>query len=121
MIMAIENLKEHAERATGLRRPGKRKAIELARMRKPYTVRFKDSLVPNHPRWPLVIYRRAVALDGGQDPAGQRYSPQCPAALANCRTSFRYRPSRHNVRSPIDSPARPEHRTPLSPMLSRAP
>jgi hypothetical protein len=46
----LENLKEYAERATGLRRPGRRKARELVRARKPHTVRFKDDgLVPNHP------------------------------------------------------------------------
>jgi hypothetical protein len=66
----LEDLKGYAERATGLRRPGKQKAMELARIRKLQTVRFKDDgLVPNHPRWPLIIYRRAVALDDGQDPA----------------------------------------------------
>jgi hypothetical protein len=53
----LEDLKEYAERATGLRRPGKRKAPDLAQARKPHAVRFKDDgLVPNHPRWPLVIY-----------------------------------------------------------------
>jgi hypothetical protein len=48
----LEDLKEYAERATGLRRPGKRKAPHLAQARKPHAVRFKDDgLVPNHPRW----------------------------------------------------------------------
>jgi uncharacterized protein YjlB len=66
----IENLKEYAERATGLRRPGKRKVLDLARERKPRTVRFTDDgLVPNHPRWPLVIYRGAVNFDKCHDPA----------------------------------------------------
>ena len=66
----LEDLKEYAERATGLRRPGKQKRQELARARKPHTVRFKDDgLVPNHPRWPLIIYRGAVDLDDGHDPA----------------------------------------------------
>jgi hypothetical protein len=52
----LEDLKGYAERATGLRRPGKRKAMDLARVRKPHTVRFKDDgLVPNHPRWPLLL------------------------------------------------------------------
>ena len=47
----LEDLKQYAERATGLRRPGKREAPELARPRTPRTVRFKDDgLVPNHPR-----------------------------------------------------------------------
>ncbi len=58
------------ERATGLQRPGKRKAMDLARARKPYTVRFQDDgLIPNHPRWPLIIYRNVVAFGKGLDPA----------------------------------------------------
>jgi len=44
--------------------------MDLARVRKPHRVRFKDDgLVPNHSRWPLIIYRNAVALDDRQDPA----------------------------------------------------
>src|SRR5271155_1204092 len=66
----LETLKEHAERATGLRRPGRRKAPDLARTRKPHTVRFKDDgLIPNNPRWPLILYRAAVGLDERHDPA----------------------------------------------------
>jgi hypothetical protein len=66
----IADLKEYAERATGLRRPGRRNAPDFAQPRKPQTVRFKDDgLVPNHPRWPLIIYRRAVDLDDRHDPA----------------------------------------------------
>ena len=66
----LEDVKEYAERATGLRRPGKRGAPELVRVRKPRTVQFKDDgLVPNHPRWPLIIYRSAVELDEQHDPA----------------------------------------------------
>ena len=38
----FEDLKEYAERATGLQRPGKRKAPDLVRARKPHAVRFKD-------------------------------------------------------------------------------
>jgi hypothetical protein len=60
----FEDLKEYAECATGLRRPGKRQAPDYARARKPYAVRFKDDgLVPNHPRWPLIIYRGAPRKD----------------------------------------------------------
>jgi hypothetical protein len=66
----LEDAKEYVERATGLRRPGRRKASEFARARKPHAVRFKDDgLVPNHPRWPFVIYRSAVDLGDGHDPA----------------------------------------------------
>jgi hypothetical protein len=66
----LEVLKEYAERATGLRRPGKRGAPDLVRSRKPHTVRLKDDgLVPNHPRWPLLIYRGVIDLGEGHDPA----------------------------------------------------
>src|SRR5437762_1401911 len=70
IMPTIEDLKGYAERATGLRRPGKRKAKDVARVRNPHRLRFKDDgLVPNHPRWPLIIYRKAVAFDNRQDPA----------------------------------------------------
>jgi uncharacterized protein YjlB len=66
----LENLKEYAERLTGLRRPGNSAAREAPRAREPLSVHFKDDgLVPNHPRWPLIIYRDVVALDGRNDPA----------------------------------------------------
>jgi hypothetical protein len=66
----LEDLKEYAERATGLRRPGKRKAPELIQARKPLAARFKDDgHVSNHPRWPLIIYRGAIDLDERHDPA----------------------------------------------------
>jgi uncharacterized protein YjlB len=70
MMPILEELKAYAERATGLRRPGKTIAPGLVRARKPHAVRFKDDgLIPNHPRWPLIIYRGAVGLDEGHDPA----------------------------------------------------
>jgi uncharacterized protein YjlB len=66
----LEDVKEHLERAMVLRRPGKREAADLARTRKPATLSFKDDgLVPNHPRWPLIIYRNAIDLGDGHDPA----------------------------------------------------
>jgi len=66
----FEDLKEYAERATGIARPGQLNASELARARKPHAIRFNDDgLVLNHPRWPLIVYRGAVDLDGKHDPA----------------------------------------------------
>ena len=66
----FKNLKEYAQRAAGLRRPGRRRAPGLAHVRRPLIVRFKDDgLVPNHPRWSLIIYRGAVHLDERDDPA----------------------------------------------------
>ena len=65
----VENLKRAAERVTGWSRPAKDDLPRLVRKRKPATFRFKDEgLIPNHPRWPLVIYRGAVKLPGDFDP-----------------------------------------------------
>lgn len=76
IMPTLEDLKGYAERATGLRRPGKRKAMDFAQARKPHTVRFKDDgLIPNHPRWPLVIYRHAVSFDERHDPGGRDRRP----------------------------------------------
>jgi uncharacterized protein YjlB len=67
---ALETLKRIAERATGLARPGQSQLTKLVRQRKAQTFRFKDDgIIPNHPRWPLVIYRSAVRLDDDFDPA----------------------------------------------------
>lgn len=61
---------EYMPWATWLSRSGKKDAPELPRARKPHTVRFKDDgLIPNQPRWPFVIYRNAVYLGDGHDPA----------------------------------------------------
>ena len=69
MMPILEDLKQYMQRATGLGRPGKQKAANLVRSRKPHPVRFKnDGLVPNHPRWPFVIYKGAVDFDDEHDP-----------------------------------------------------
>jgi uncharacterized protein YjlB len=48
----------------GQARPGPKIA------RKPQIYRFKDDgLIPNHPKWPLVIYKSAVRLPESLDPA----------------------------------------------------
>jgi uncharacterized protein YjlB len=67
-MILLENIKRIAEKATGWRRPDDPKA--LLRERKPQTYRFKDDgVIPNHPRWPLVIYKSAVQLPQSLDPA----------------------------------------------------
>jgi hypothetical protein len=59
----------HAKRITRWRRPSPEQLGALRRARKPVTFRFRDDgMIPNHPRWPLVLYRRAVALPGTLDP-----------------------------------------------------
>lgn len=45
--------------------------MDFTQARKPRTVRFKDDGLIPHPRWPLVIYRRAVDLDERYDPAAE--------------------------------------------------
>jgi uncharacterized protein YjlB len=61
-------IKRVAEKVTGWRRPDKPRGF--VRERKPQTFRFKDDgLIPNHPRWPLIIYEGAVPLAPGLDPA----------------------------------------------------
>ena len=67
---AVETLKKITEKATGWARPALDDLNRLVRARKPRTVRFKDDgIIPNHPRWPLVLYRGVVRLDKGLDPA----------------------------------------------------
>jgi uncharacterized protein YjlB len=64
----LEDVKRITEKATGWKRPVD--AQKLLRERKPQTYRFKDDgLIPNHPKWPLVIYKSAVRLPGALDPA----------------------------------------------------
>jgi uncharacterized protein YjlB len=64
----LENVKRITEKATGWKRP--QDPRDLPRERKPQTHRFTDDgLIPNHPKWPLVIYKGAVRLPSSLDPA----------------------------------------------------
>lgn len=66
----VEDAKKIAEQVTGWRRPAAANLGELVRARKAGTLRFKDDgLVPNHPRWPLIVYRTPVKLPDDLDPA----------------------------------------------------
>ncbi len=67
-MIVLENIKRVAEKATGWRR---RNDVEaFIRERKPQTHRFTDDgVIPNHPRWPLIIYKSAVRLPQSLDPA----------------------------------------------------
>jgi uncharacterized protein YjlB len=67
-MSVLEDVKRFAERATGWRRP--EDPGTLLRKREPRTCRFEDDgLIPNHPRWPFIIYKNAVRLPGTLDPA----------------------------------------------------
>jgi uncharacterized protein YjlB len=58
------------EDMTGFAKPKPADVEALVGRRKPSEFRFKDDgLVPNHPSWPLILYRGAVKLPEGLDPA----------------------------------------------------
>jgi uncharacterized protein YjlB len=66
----VEDAKKLTEKVTGWRRPSKREIASLVRLRKARAIAFKDDgLVPNHPYWPLVVYRGPVRLIDTLDPA----------------------------------------------------
>jgi hypothetical protein len=62
----LENAKRFAEKTTGWRRPEDPKL--LLSDRKPRTFKFKDDgLIPNHARWPFVVYKSVVRLPKSED------------------------------------------------------
>jgi uncharacterized protein YjlB len=66
----LEDVKKIAEKVTGWSRPKRSALSGLIRERKAGAFRFKDDgIIPNHPQWPLVIYRSAVRLPDNLDPA----------------------------------------------------
>jgi uncharacterized protein YjlB len=66
---AVETLKRLAERATGIGRPSADEIAAAIRPRKANAWCFHDDgVTPNHPRWPLIVYR-GVFRFGAYDPA----------------------------------------------------
>lgn len=66
----MEDLKSTAERLTGYRRPSREQLARLLKPSRSVTHQFRDDgFVPNHPRWPFVLYRSAVSLPRSLDPA----------------------------------------------------
>jgi len=66
----LETVKTLAEKITGWSRPNEADLADLVRERKAHTFRFRDDgVIPNHPRWPLVLYRGAVRSPERFDPA----------------------------------------------------
>ena len=69
-MSALENAKGAAEKLTGLSRPPRDDLPSLIRLQPPSAFRFKDDgIIPNHPTWPLIVYRQAVRLPDEFDPA----------------------------------------------------
>ena len=65
--MLLEYIKRIGD-VTGSTRPDDSQV--LLREPKPHIRLFKDDgVIPNHPKWPLVIYKSAVRLPGALDPA----------------------------------------------------
>jgi len=68
-MSALDSIRKAAEKMTGIGRPGDRLPSLLC---PPSITTFRfddDGVIPNHPRWPLVLYRNGVALPDDLDPA----------------------------------------------------
>ena len=66
----MKGAKEIVERMTGWSRPEAARLLTLVRQRQANEFRFADDgFIPNHPRWPLVVYRDVVSLPNEFDPA----------------------------------------------------
>jgi uncharacterized protein YjlB len=66
----LEDVKKIAGRIAGWSRPSIHDLSDLVRERKASTFRFKDDgIIPNHPKWPLIIYHGAVRFPKKLDPA----------------------------------------------------
>ena len=67
---ALETGKKIIEKITGWSRPARNELGKLVRDRKPNVFRFKDDgIIPNHPHWPLILYRGALRFPDTLDPA----------------------------------------------------
>src|SRR5690606_29281660 len=70
MMPILERGKKIVEKITGWQRPSSDDLDRLVRSRKANKFLFKDDgVTPNHPRWPLIVYRGAVKLPAEFDPA----------------------------------------------------
>jgi uncharacterized protein YjlB len=66
----LEDVKKSTERVTGWRRPSSDQVAALLRRSKRGMFRFRDDgKIPNHPRWPVIVYWSAVQLPRTLDPA----------------------------------------------------
>lgn len=66
----LEDIKKTTERLTGWHRPASAQLDKLVRKSKATTYLFRDDgLIPNNPRWPVIIYRRAIRFPRNLDPA----------------------------------------------------
>jgi uncharacterized protein YjlB len=69
-MSVLEDIKKTTGQLTGWRRPSQAQLARLLKPRKPITFQFSDDgFIPNHPDWPLVLYRKAISLPRSVDPA----------------------------------------------------
>src|SRR5262249_19604961 len=69
-IALLEELKKSTERITGWQRPSAKQVATLLRRSKRGAFHFRDDgRIPNHPRWPVLIYWAVVQLPRTLDPA----------------------------------------------------
>jgi uncharacterized protein YjlB len=69
-VTPLETVKKLGERLTGWSRPSRDVIDGLVRERKAHGFRFADDgVIPNHPAWPLIVYRGAMKLPADLDPA----------------------------------------------------
>jgi len=65
-----ETGKALVEKLTGWARPSREDVERAIRVRKPHKFRFKDDgVIPNHPFWPLILYKAPLRLTSALDPA----------------------------------------------------
>jgi uncharacterized protein YjlB len=70
VVTLLEGVKKSTERMTGWQRPTSDQIVGLLRRAKRGMFRFcDDGKIPNHPRWPVIIYWNAVQLPRAIDPA----------------------------------------------------
>ena len=66
----LEEVKKSTERITGWQRPSAEQVAALLRRSKRGLFRFRDDgIIPNHPRWPVLIYWGVIQLPRAFDPA----------------------------------------------------
>ena len=66
----IEPVKRLAEKATGIGVPTVEEAVACVRQCRPSRMKFRDDgYIPNNPKFPLMLYRKAVRFDRKHDPA----------------------------------------------------
>ncbi|MBZ9942238.1 cupin [Mesorhizobium sp. BR1-1-13] len=66
----LESAKKIVEKMTGWQRPSSDDFDRLVRSPKANTFGFEDDgIIPNHPSWPLIVYRGVAMLPADFDPA----------------------------------------------------